>query len=105
MGEGVSKTAKKIPTSFMDTFEKSAKMNLEQLVAAFGVCVKHVQRARRCLRLLNSGSASNPLLIKDLADEGCRGWSVSDYPEFLGFELDNVGQCKKKPVFSCPEQL
>mgnify|MGYP000039711776 CR=1 FL=1 len=68
---------------------KNDAITFSDLCLAFAVCVKHAQRARRCLRLLQHGSAKFPRLARDLESPGCDGWTPKDYPEFLGFEIDN----------------
>ena len=64
-------------------------ISFQHLCLAFAVGMKHVQRASRCLRLLEGGSAKYPHLVRDLETTGCEGWTPIEYPEFLGFEIDN----------------
>jgi hypothetical protein len=61
------------------------------LLISFAMAVKHVQRARRCLRLLNRECTGSSIhLLNDLSNPGsCQSWSALDYPEFLLFEIDN----------------
>jgi len=75
------------PSENLDRHRDSVQFH--DLVLAFGVMIRHVQRARRCLRLLKKGSSSSIHLFNDLRNPGCGGWKPKEYPEFLAFEIDN----------------
>mmetsp|Transcript_54425 Transcript_54425/g.176026 ORF Transcript_54425/g.176026 Transcript_54425/m.176026 type:complete len:1181 (-) Transcript_54425:1721-5263(-) len=55
---------------------------------AYAVCLRHAQRAQRCLRFI-SGPDSSAALRKELAGIGCEGWSPQEFPAWLMLEIDN----------------
>lgn len=48
---------------------------LSPFVLSYAFVLKHVQRARRCKRLLLQGDSARMHLLKELANVGCEGWT------------------------------
>ena len=63
--------------------------NERKLLVNYGHFTKHVQRARRCLRLLNKGENFHVHLMRELAEAGNKKWGVEGNIEYLLFEIDN----------------
>jgi len=60
-----------------------------QLYGEFGLTIRRVQRATRCLRLLDQGDQVYARLARELENTGSCGWDPFVYPEWLLLELDN----------------
>lgn len=63
--------------------------SIHPLVLKYMVALKHVQRARRCQRLLDHESTMRTHLMHELSNPGCEGWTPEAYPEWLLLEVDN----------------
>ncbi|VEU35420.1 unnamed protein product [Pseudo-nitzschia multistriata] len=79
------------------TNESTKKSLIKKSLIVFAMSIKHVQRARRCLRLLLGKIAGRRKhLLSDLSIRFMRSnpglnesWDAYDHPEFLIFEIDN----------------
>ena len=78
--------------------------NEKYLLVNYGYFLKHAQRARRCLRLLNKGENFHVHLMRELAEPGNKKWGVESNIEYLLFENDN-DICIRKLQAEVVEQI
>jgi len=69
--------------------EYELSMDEKNVLVNYGLCLKHIQRARRCLRLLRKGVHFRLHLMKELVDCGNKNWDANHNTEYLLFEIDN----------------
>jgi hypothetical protein len=76
--------------TYLNGEQKNDSIFLDLLIP-FAMAVKHLQRARRCLGLLDRDCTGSSMhLLNELSNPGsCQSWSALEYPEFLVFEIDN----------------